>query len=171
MSTTVSSSLKGMDELHDRATRAITGNRYLVLGTVDDDGRPRVSPVYFTHDGSRDFYWVSSPGSHHSRNISARPRVSFVVFDSSVTPAEGPLAVYVDADAAEVPEAELPEQCAQAWAHPRDADGARPFAPDELSGDADLRLYRAVATRHQVHVRGSDPAYGKGVDHRETVEL
>ena len=160
-----------MDELNDRATQALAGNRYLVLGTVDDDGRPRVSPVYFTQDGSHAFYWVSSPESHHSRNIAARPRVSFVVFDSSVTPAEGPKAVYVDADAAEVPEPDLTEECARAFAHSRGDDGARAFAPEELSGDAGLRLYRAVATRHEVHVRGSDPAYGKGIDHRETIEL
>jgi hypothetical protein len=160
-----------MDELNDRAAQAFASNRYLVLGTVDDDGRARVSPVYFTQDGFHDFYWVSSPESHHSRNIALRPRVSFVVFDSSVTPAEGPKAVYVDADAAEVSETDLPEQCARAFAHSRGSDGARAFAPEELSGDAGLRLYRAVATRHQVHVRGSDPAYGRGIDHRETVGL
>ena len=160
-----------MDELNDRATQAIAGNRYLVLGTVDDDGRPRVSPVYFTHADHHDFYWVSSPESHHSRNIAARPRVSFVIFDSSVTPAEGPKAVYVDADAAEVPEADLSEQCARAFAHSRGNDGARPFAPEDVSGDAGIRLYRAVATRHEVHVRGSDPTYGKGIDHRATVAM
>jgi len=160
-----------MHELIDRATQVFAGNRFLVLGTVDDDGRPRVSPVYFTHADQRDFYWVSSPESHHSRNIAARPRISFVVFDSSVTPAEGPQAVYVDADAAEVPEADLPEHCARAWAHPRGNDGARPFAPEDLSGDAGLRLYLARATRHQVHIRGSDPTYGKGIDHRETVVI
>ena len=160
-----------MDELNDRATQVFAGNRFLVLGTVDDDGRPRVSPVYFTHADHHDFYWVSSPDAHHSRNLAARPQISFVVFDSSVTPAQkNQAAVYVDADAAEVPEAELAEECARAFAHLR-GDGARAFAPEELSGDADLRLYRARATRHQVHVRGSDPTYGTGIDHRETVEV
>ncbi len=159
-----------MDELSSRAVTAVDANRYLVLGTVDDDGRPRTSPVYFTHVDFREFFWVSSPDAHHSRNITARPRVSFVIFDSSITPAEGPQAVYVDADAAEVPEADLPEHCARAFAHPRGDDGARAFAPEELSGDAALRLYRAVATRQQVHVRGSDAAYGKGVDRRVTIE-
>jgi nitroimidazol reductase NimA-like FMN-containing flavoprotein (pyridoxamine 5'-phosphate oxidase superfamily) len=159
-----------MDELTSRAAAVLDGNRYLVLGTVDDDGRARTSPVYFTHAGGREFYWVSSPDSHHSHNIAARPRVSFVVFDSSVTPARSPQAVYVDAEAAEVPEADLAEHCARAFAHSRGNDGARSFAPDEVSGDAPLRLYRAVATRHQVHVRGSDPTYGKGIDRRVTIE-
>jgi nitroimidazol reductase NimA-like FMN-containing flavoprotein (pyridoxamine 5'-phosphate oxidase superfamily) len=160
-----------MDELKDRAIQVLAGNRFLVLGTIDDDGRPRVSPVYFTHADHHAFYWVSSPESHHSRNIAARPRVSFVVFDSSVTPAEqAQAAVYVDADAVEVPEAELAAECARAFAHLR-GDGARAFAPEEVSGDAGIRLYRAVATRHEVHVRGGDPTYGKGVDARVTVEL
>lgn len=160
-----------MDELTSRATSALESNRYLVLGTVDDDGRPRVSPVYFTHPDGGDYFWVSSPGSHHSRNLAARPRVSFVIFDSSVPPGQGPQAVYVDADAAEVPEEDLPEQCARAFARTRGDDGARGFVPSDLSGDAPIRLYRAVATRHQVHVRGGDETYGRGTDHRETVQL
>lgn len=160
-----------MDELNSRAVAAVDANRYLVLGTVDDDGRPRTSPVYFTHADYREFFWVSSPDSHHSRNLAARPRVSFVIFDSSVTPAEGPRALYVDADAAEVPEADLAQQCARAFAESRGDDGARGFGPEEVSGDAPIRLYRAVATRHQVHVRGRDETYGKGTDSRATVQL
>ena len=160
-----------MDELSSRAVAVVDANRFLVLGTVDDDGRPRTSPVYFTHADHREFYWVSSSDSHHSRNLAARPRISFVVFDSSVTPAESPQAVYVDADAAEVPEADLAAHCARAFAHPRGDDGARAFTPEELSGDAPIRLYRAVATRHQVHVRGGDATYGTGTDRRVTIEL
>ena len=160
-----------MDELNRRARDVVDANRYLVLGTVDDDGRARTSPVYFTHADYRDFYWVSSPDAHHSRNVAARPRISFVVFDSTITPDQGrQAAVYVDAEATEVAESDLPTECARAFAHLR-GDGGRAFGPDELSGQADLRLYRATATRHQLHVRGGDPTYGRGVDHRETVEI
>ena len=49
--------------------------------------------------------------------------------------------------------------------------GARPFAPDELSGDAGLRLYRATVETAQVHVRGSHPVWGSGIDRRVTVRL
>jgi predicted pyridoxine 5'-phosphate oxidase superfamily flavin-nucleotide-binding protein len=41
-------------------------SRYVVLGTIDDDGRPRVSPVYFTAHRYADLYWVSHPRTHHS---------------------------------------------------------------------------------------------------------
>ena len=46
-------------ELAAMAREVIDSNPYLVLGTVDEDGVPRVSPVFFGQDGYRDFYWVS----------------------------------------------------------------------------------------------------------------
>jgi hypothetical protein len=52
--------------LRDIAHGVLDANRYLVLGTIEQDGRPRVSPVYFTHDDYRRLYWVSSPASTHS---------------------------------------------------------------------------------------------------------
>ncbi|HEY9395275.1 MAG TPA: pyridoxamine 5'-phosphate oxidase family protein, partial [Nocardioides sp.] len=54
----------------DRHVRGIVdGVAYLVLATSDPDGRPRTSPVYFSHDGYRDLYWVSAPDAQHSRNL------------------------------------------------------------------------------------------------------
>lgn len=160
--------LPGMTaELNVLARDIVAHHHYLTLGTVDDVGRARVSPVYFTHDGHRDYYWVSSPDAHHSRNVALRPSVSFVVFDSAAPVGRG-RAVYVDAEAIEVPPADLPQRCAAAYVDV--SAGAVSFRPDELSGAADLRLYVARATRHQLHVRGGDPAYGTGIDRRVTVE-
>jgi hypothetical protein len=156
------------DDLAEMARRVVDTNHYLTLGTSEPDGRPRLSPVYFTHAGYRDFYWVSSPTAHHSVNLADRPAVAAVIFDSTAPPGEG-RAVYVEADAAQVPDGELPERCAEAFA--RVAPGARAFAPGELSGDAVLRLYLARATRHEVHIRGRDPVYGTGVDRRLAVAI
>ena len=58
--------------------------RYVVLGTIDEDGRTRTSPVYFTPHGYEDLYWVSYPETHHSHNLARDDRVSGVVFDSTV---------------------------------------------------------------------------------------
>jgi len=156
------------DALRDMARQVLADVRYLVLGTTEADGRSRVSPVYVTWDGPGDFYWVSSPEATHSRNVARRLDVSGVVFDSSQPPGRT-AAVYLTATAREVPADELPEQCARAFR--RLSEGARPFAPEELSGSADLRLYHGVVERHEVHVRGSDPTYGRGVDTRLEVEL
>jgi nitroimidazol reductase NimA-like FMN-containing flavoprotein (pyridoxamine 5'-phosphate oxidase superfamily) len=156
------------DALTEMARGVLADVRYLVLGTTEQDGRSRVSPVYVTWDGPSDFYWVSSRAATHSRNVAERPAVSGVIFDSSQPPGRT-AAVYLTATAAEVPADELPEQCARAFR--RLSEGARPFSPEELSGPADLRLYHGVVQRHEVHVRGSDPTYGRGVDTRREVVL
>lgn len=148
------------------ARAVIDGNRYMVLGTSEPDGRARVSPVYYTHDRYLDVYWVSSPSAQHSRNVASRPNVAIVIFDSSVAPSETQ-AVYLQAIAAEVREADLAEQCAAAFRNI--GGGARAFTPDELSGAATLRLYRAKVTEVAVHIRGSDPVYGQGIDMRMPV--
>ena len=157
-----------MDELAERARRVIDTNRYLTLGTTEPDHRPRLSPVYYTHDGYHDFYWVSGPDAHHSVNLAARPDVAIVIFDSTAPVGQGK-AVYISARAARVPDDELAAGCAAAFG--RVAPGAVSFRPDELSGDADLRLFRARATGYEVHVRGSDPDYGTGIDTRRRVSL
>lgn len=72
------------------AKRVIDTNRYLTLGTVDADGQPWVSPVYFTPEAYTHFYWVSSPEARHSRNLAEHPGLSIVVYDSSVPKLRAP---------------------------------------------------------------------------------
>src|SRR4051794_41733299 len=84
--------------LDQRAATVIEANKYLTLATVDADGLPWVSPVYFTPDGHTDFYWPSSPDAVHSHNLAVQPDVSIAIFDSSV-PIGGASAVYVRARA------------------------------------------------------------------------
>jgi hypothetical protein len=151
------------DELAEMARRVIDGNRYMVLGTVESDGRPRLSPVYFTPARYRDLYWVSSPDAQHSCNVRERPDVQIVVFDSSTLPGKSE-AVYLAATAREVPAEELPELVDEAF--DPETRGGRAFTVDELRGDGDLRLYVATATAYDVHVRGSHPTHGTGIDRR-----
>lgn len=150
------------------ARQVVDTNRYMTLGTSDPDGRPRVSPVYFTQVRYRDFYWVSAPTAHHSVNLAARPAVAVVIYDSTAAVGQG-RAVYLEADAAQVPDEELPARCAEAFA--RVGPGARAFTAEELSGDAPWRLYVARVTRHEVHIAGRHPIYGTGTDRRLAVAL
>jgi hypothetical protein len=152
----------------DIARGVIDDNCYMVLGTVQPDGAPRVSPVYYNHVGYLRFYWVSSRHAQHSRNLAARPRVESVIFNSQVTPA-ATRAVYLGGLAAEIAPGDLAMACAEAFA--RVGAGARAFTPDELSGDAALRLYRVEVDQAEIHVRGGDPVRGKGVDTRLKVHL
>lgn len=149
-------------------TAVLDGNLYLTLGTTEDDGSPRVSPVFYSHDDYVELYWVSSPHAAHSRNLAARPAVTGVVFDSTATPG-GATAVYLTGTAAQVPDDELPQACARAFRALKST--AKAFVPGELTGDAPLRLYRLRADLIEIHVRGSDPDHGTGTDTRLRVDL
>ena len=141
----------------------IDANRYMVLGTTEPSGLPRLSPVYYTHHEYRVFYWVSGADAQHSENIARQPSIAIVIFDSSADPSST-RAVYMNATARQVPDRELPAECAIAFKSV--GRGARPFEPNELTSPARLRLYRATVIDYAVHIRGSDPRYGDGVDRR-----
>jgi nitroimidazol reductase NimA-like FMN-containing flavoprotein (pyridoxamine 5'-phosphate oxidase superfamily) len=78
------------------ASAIIDSNLYMLLGTADETGQPWVSPVYYVSADYREFYWVSSPETRHSRNIAARPQISVVIFDSQM-PINTGQAVYMSA--------------------------------------------------------------------------
>jgi nitroimidazol reductase NimA-like FMN-containing flavoprotein (pyridoxamine 5'-phosphate oxidase superfamily) len=151
--------------LDQRGVAVIEANKYMTLGTVDADGLPWVTPVYFTPDGHTDFYWVSSPDSEHSLNIARNGNVSIAIFDSSVAVGKAS-AVYLRAHAGLVPDDELEHGAAFYSAR---LAGLRSFTPDELRAPADLRLYRARATAHWLLIRGRDPEYGTGTDSRHPI--
>jgi len=151
--------------LDQRADAVIEANKYLTLGTVGPDGRPWVTPVYFTPDGHDTFYWASSTEAVHSANLAANPDVSIAIFDSSVR-IGGASAVYFRARAELVPDDEL-ERCAAFYAsrYPE----LRAYGADQLRAPAELRLYRARPTDHWILVRGGDPDFGTGIDSRRPV--
>jgi nitroimidazol reductase NimA-like FMN-containing flavoprotein (pyridoxamine 5'-phosphate oxidase superfamily) len=155
-----------MADLEELARRALGSNRFMVLGTVDPSGRPRVSPVWFSLVDHRDVYWLSSPESHHSRNIEERPEVSMVVFDSRADPYTGQ-AVYLEATAGRVPEEDLEEACAAAF---DGVDDELSFEPETLR-DEPFVLYRARLTASEIHVRGRDFGDGSGPDQRVSLSL
>jgi nitroimidazol reductase NimA-like FMN-containing flavoprotein (pyridoxamine 5'-phosphate oxidase superfamily) len=127
------------------AARAIVdANSYMTLATADADGAPWVSPVWFAHEQYEAFVWMSRPGARHSRNIAARREIAIVIFDSTVSPRQRN-AVYVDAAAAIVPDAELADALA-VYAARSVARGLETLAREEVSGDAPWRLYRARAS-------------------------
>nr|WP_274388138.1 pyridoxamine 5'-phosphate oxidase family protein [Salsipaludibacter albus] len=141
--------------------------RYVVLGTIDEDGQTRTSPVYFVPHGYQDLYWVSDPNTHHSRNLERDDRVSGVVFDSTVPPGPRQRAVYVTGTAKEVQADEIAQHLPKAFDPGR---GGRAFAAEELTGDADLRLWVLNVHTWEVHIRAGDPIHGSGTDRRVAVD-
>jgi len=155
-----------MADLAPLARTTLARNRFMVLGTVDPSGRPRVSPVWFSLVDYQDAYWLSSPDAHHSQNIQRRPEVSIVVFSSAADPHTGQ-AVYLEADAGRVPDDELGDACARAF---RDVDDELSYDPETLRREPFV-LYRARVTASEVHVRGRDFGDGAGPDQRVPVQL
>jgi Pyridoxamine 5'-phosphate oxidase len=153
------------DELTRRAHGVIAANKYMTLATVDRDGDPWISPVFFAPDTGRRFLWASSPEALHSRNIAEHPGVSVVVYDSSV-PIGGARAVYVRAVAGVVPDDELE---ALAVVYSNRLPEQRVFSADDLRDE--LRLYQAVVRRSWMLVTGRDADYGTGIDRRVEVSL
>lgn len=158
--------MSSQPDLDAMARRVIDVNRYMTLATRDADGRPRLSPVYYTPARYTDFYWVSSPHARHSRNLVEHADVEIVIFDSMAEIGRGE-AVYLAATARAIGDDELETVCPEAF---RTTAGARPFEPAELRDDAPLRLYVAHATACEVHVPGGDPVHGRGVDTRQPAD-
>ena len=128
------------------ARAIIDSNSYMILGTADENGSPWASPVWFATEGYREFVWVSSPEARHSRNLSVRPQLSIVIFDSTVTPGDGQ-AVYMSATAEELTGDEI-DAGLEVFARGSEAAGLRVWTRDTVVPPARHRIYRALASEH-----------------------
>jgi uncharacterized protein len=54
----------------------------LALSTVNDEGDPHVAPLFYITDDQLNFYWLSTPHSRHSLNLTAHKQVSGTVYPS-----------------------------------------------------------------------------------------
>ena len=158
-------------DLAAHARELLDANSFLTLGTVDPNGRPWTSPVYFAVAGLREFHWISQTDAVHSRNLTERPHVSIVVFDSSVRPYHG-RALYASGTARELHGDDL-DRGLPAYPGPSDR-GASALTRDDVTGSSPYRLYRATATDLWVLCprRPGEPCprHGLAKDHRTPVE-
>jgi nitroimidazol reductase NimA-like FMN-containing flavoprotein (pyridoxamine 5'-phosphate oxidase superfamily) len=138
------------------ARNVIESNRYMVLGTADEAGVPWVAPVWFAQSDYRRFIWVSSPDRRHSRNLTARPEVSIVIFDSQVAVGSA-LAVYMSARAEELSGAELEPDIAVFDTAGRAQGLPRRWTVEDVVAPAPYRLYRATVSQHWVLDPDSSP--------------
>ena len=134
----------GTDRDTAAAARAIIDvNLYMVLGTADATGHPWATPVYYAQAEYREFFWVSSPDTQHSRNIETRRELSIVIFDSSA-PIDTGNGVYMSAVAEEILGDER-ETGIDVFSRRSLAHGGRPWTLQDVDAPAKLRLYRATA--------------------------
>ncbi|MEV6412650.1 pyridoxamine 5'-phosphate oxidase family protein [Kribbella sp. NPDC051718] len=137
----------------ETARRIIHANNYLTLATTDHTGHPWASPVYFTPDSGIDFYWVSRPDSRHSLNLTTRPEVAIVIFNSQL-PVFHAEAVYLTAHAEQVNDGDLPHCTAL---YRRRHPDLTTFTPEHLQAPNLLRLYRARAVEASVLLDDDGP--------------
>ena len=151
-----------MTDFSDMARGIIESNRYMVLGTADEDGVPWVTPVWFAQSDHRRFIWVSSPERMHSPNVRARPEVSIVIFDSRVAVGSA-RAVYMSARAEELFGAELERDVAFFDTASQAQGLTRRWASEDVLAPAPYRLYRATVSQHWVLDPDSSPDNRAGV--------
>lgn len=133
----------------DRATAAreiIDSNLYATLATADAEGRPWASPVWFAHEGYRDFLWVSRPDARHSRNVAVRPELALVIFDSTAAPGDA-AAVYVEGRDEELEGHEL-EHAIAVYSRRSEATGLAAWSAADVTAPARHRLYRTTASAY-----------------------
>lgn len=151
----------------EAAVRTLTGivdaSMYLVLATSDSTGRPWSSPVYFAHVDYREFYWVSAPDVTHSRNVAVRPEVGIAVFDST-SPIGTGQGVYASGVAEAVPERDIADGI-EVFSRRSLMHGGHAWTTADVSAEAEVRLYRAVADQHWILAKDGRP------DHRVPVLL
>jgi nitroimidazol reductase NimA-like FMN-containing flavoprotein (pyridoxamine 5'-phosphate oxidase superfamily) len=123
----------------------IDAGQYLVLATAGADGHPWPTPVWYARAG-REFIWVSRPEARHSRNLAERSAVSFVIFETPVPVGGRPRAVYAEATAAEVPDADR-ERCLGVFDRRSRAAGLGTWTPGDVTAPGTPRLYHAVASQ------------------------
>ena len=131
------------------ARAIVDGNSYMTLGTADADGLPWASPVWYAPASYREFFWVSKPAARHSRNITVRPEVAIVIFDSTVPIGTGQ-AVYMAARAEEHTAGGDVDRGLAVFSTRSVAQGGREWTPGDLGPAARLRLYRALASEQFV---------------------
>jgi hypothetical protein len=134
--------------LVETARAIVDSNLYMTLASADAAGRPWPTPVYFAPVDYREFIWVSSPEARHSQNVSARPEIGIVVFDSRV-PINCGQAVYMSAVAELVPPVDL-DRCIEVFSRSSQDRGGSPWSRDDVGPAARLRIYRAIAAEHWV---------------------
>lgn len=90
-------------ELNTKARDILSKNIYITLSTINEDGTPWTTPLFFAYSESYDFYFVSPSESVHGKNLTDNKNVSAVVFDSHAPKWQGS-AVYLTGECVELKE-------------------------------------------------------------------
>jgi nitroimidazol reductase NimA-like FMN-containing flavoprotein (pyridoxamine 5'-phosphate oxidase superfamily) len=133
-------------------------NSLLGLATADTDGRPWVSPVFYSLDDDYQLYWVSDVDAQHSANVRRRPGVTIVIHDVVDGQTD---AVYIEADAVELNDEAAVREGMDVMARRDQLPKWKIDALGEGTRDGPWRIYRA--TRKSTWVRDEGVKHGKAI--------
>jgi uncharacterized protein YhbP (UPF0306 family) len=150
--------MSGIDNPAAMGRAIVDGSWYMTLATADASGKPWASPVWFAHEGYREFFWASKPDARHSTNLAVRPQLGIVIFDSTVG-SGGAQAVYFDAEASELDGADR-DRALAVYSRRSVEFGEQEWTVADVTAPAAHRLFRAVpseqfvldATDHRIPV-------------------
>lgn len=124
----------------------LSSSRYLTVSTVDSEGKPWASPVWYVRDSDGNYYWWSPVASQHSKNIETNSDVYLTIFNSQLPEGEG-VGLYIRATAQAVPNDEL-ERIVELY---NTTTHQFKMSRENCSGNAPTRLYKAVPSRMWVN--------------------
>jgi hypothetical protein len=149
-----------------RATELLKTVRHAAVATVNEDGSPHNSPVFFQYDKELKYlYWSSSPEAQHSQNIARDGRVFVVLYEAN----EGG-GLYIEADNARVLAGKELAEGLKVLNEFRARRGKESLGADYYTGDSPQRLYRANVQKLSVNVSERDEDGNIIRDYREEIE-
>jgi nitroimidazol reductase NimA-like FMN-containing flavoprotein (pyridoxamine 5'-phosphate oxidase superfamily) len=125
-------------DLAQIARSIVDDNRFMALGTADEDGVPWVSPVWFAPVSYRELLWASKPGARHSRNLATRPQIAIVIYDSHRVGWFNGL--YMAAVAEELEDV---DEAIEVYSRRSEEHGFRRWTREDVLPPGRFRLYRA----------------------------
>lgn len=153
-----------------KAVWLLENSKTMVIATADENGKPWISPVFFSYDDSHSLYWVSDKGARHSENVRNRPEIGVVIY-GKVPPEEYPDAVYFDAVALELESEEDIRHGITALAKREQAEKFVIKSIADVTGPSCWRIYRATAKEITKREDATDPTTGQAITIRIPVRL
>lgn len=148
----------------NRAKQLLKTVRHAALATVNEDGSPHNSPVYFQYDSTLEhFYWGSSSKSRHSVNVARSGQVFLAIYEAN---AGGGL--YISA-AAHMVEGEELEKGLSVLNVFRERDDRKPLDKMHYSGASPQRMYVAHTKKFWVNISERDKNDNIIKDYRQEV--
>lgn len=148
----------------------LENSKTMVVATADLNGKPWISPVFFSYDDEHNLYWISDKNARHSKNINSRPEVGIVIIGK--IPSEAyPDAVYVDGLAAELAiDSEINKGIAAMSRRAQDEKFIIHSSAD-ITGSASWRLYKVTPREITKREDAYDESTGQAITIRVPIDL